>query len=88
VSHSVERPLRGLSYQRTHPQRKLVQALSGHIFDVAVDVRPASSTYGHWGGYILDAQSGDEVCIRWDIPILAIDWPLSDKDRLAPEFLG
>ncbi|WP_353852000.1 dTDP-4-dehydrorhamnose 3,5-epimerase family protein [Aeromonas salmonicida] len=50
MSHSAEGPLRGLSYQRTHPQRKLVQALSGHIFDVAVDVRPASSTYGYWGG--------------------------------------
>lgn len=58
VSHSRGGTLRGLHYQRNHPQGKLVQAISGRIFDVAVDVRPTSPTYGHWVGHILDAQSG------------------------------
>ncbi|BBT96038.1 dTDP-4-dehydrorhamnose 3,5-epimerase [Aeromonas veronii] len=63
VSHSLGGTLRGLHYQRTHPQGKLVQALSGRIFDVAVDIRPTSASYGHWVGHILDAQSGELMWI-------------------------
>lgn len=63
VSHSLGGTLRGLHYQRTHPQGKLVQALNGCIFDVAVDVRPTSPTYGHWVGHILDAALGELMWI-------------------------
>lgn len=57
-SHSLKGVLRGLHYQ-THPkaQGKLVMALSGEIFDVAVDIRPGSPTYRQWVGMILDAKS-------------------------------
>lgn len=63
LSRSVGGTLRGLHYQRTHPQGKLVHVISGRIFDVAVDVRPASSTYGHWVGHILDAVRGELMWI-------------------------
>ena len=63
MSHSLGGTLRGLHYQRTHPQGKLVQALNGCIFDVAVDVRSTSPTYGHWVGHILDAVRGELMWI-------------------------
>ena len=40
--------LRGLHFQKEHPQAKLVRVLSGEVFDVAVDLRPGSDTYGKW----------------------------------------
>lgn len=45
--------LRGLHFQTRHPQGKLVRVLSGEVFDVAVDLRPGSSTYGKWHGVVL-----------------------------------
>jgi len=63
VSHSVGGTLRGLHYQCSRPQGKLVQVLSGRVFDVAVDIRPASPTYGHWLGHILDAALGELMWI-------------------------
>ncbi len=55
-SHSVRGVLRGLHYQK-HPQAqgKLVRVLRGRIFDVAVDIRKGSPTYGHWVGSVLSA---------------------------------
>lgn len=47
-SSSVTRVLRGLHAQLERPQGKLVRVLRGEIFDVAVDIRPDSSTFGHW----------------------------------------
>ncbi len=47
-SRSVRGTLRGLHAQRARPQGKLVRALRGEIFDVAVDIRPGSRTYGRW----------------------------------------
>jgi dTDP-4-dehydrorhamnose 3,5-epimerase len=48
-SHSVYRVLRGLHYQKPpHAQGKLIAAIGGEIFDVAVDIRPGSRTYGRW----------------------------------------
>ncbi|MGL6419299.1 dTDP-4-dehydrorhamnose 3,5-epimerase [Aeromonas allosaccharophila] len=63
LSRSVGGTLRGLHYQRSHPQGKLVQVINGRIFDVAVDVRPTPRTYGHWVDHILDAQSGQLMWI-------------------------
>ena len=45
--------LRGLHFQKTHPQGKLVRVLKGEVFDVAVDLRGSSSTYGQWFGVTL-----------------------------------
>lgn len=49
-SRSSKGVLRGLHFQVRHPQAKLVTVMRGHIFDVGVDVRPKSSTFGHWFG--------------------------------------
>ena len=58
-SHSVQGVLRGLHYQK-HPQAqgKLVMAITGQIFDVAVDIRKGSPTYGRWVGEVLSAENG------------------------------
>ncbi len=56
-SHSAQGVLRGLHFQRTHPQGKLVHVTHGSVFDVAVDIRKDSATYGRWVGITLDAQS-------------------------------
>ncbi|WP_366552616.1 dTDP-4-dehydrorhamnose 3,5-epimerase [Aquibaculum sediminis] len=101
--------LRGLHYQLEKPQGKLVRVTRGEVFDVAVDLRRPSPTFGRWVGATLSAENkqqiwvppgfahafyvtseeaefqykctdyynpGDEYCIRWDDPDLAIAWPL------------
>ena len=54
-SHSKQRVLRGLHYQVVRPQGKLVTVTRGSIFDVAVDIREGSATFGQWQSTILDA---------------------------------
>jgi dTDP-4-dehydrorhamnose 3,5-epimerase len=54
---SNQRVLRGLHYQPEHPQGKLMMAVVGTIFEVAVDVRPGSPTFGQWVGSKLDSIS-------------------------------
>ena len=49
--------LRGLHYQIYHPQGKLIRAVSGEIFDVAVDLRRSSPTFGKWYGIALSAEN-------------------------------
>ncbi len=56
-SSSSKGVLRGLHFQIEHPQAKLVRVTSGEVFDVAVDLRPDSSTYGKWEGVILSAEN-------------------------------
>lgn len=56
LSYSSRGTLRGLHFQISRPQAKLVHAISGEIFDVAVDLRPGSATFGQWEGVLL---SGD-----------------------------
>ncbi len=63
LSRSIGGTLRGLHYQCNRPQGKLVQVISGTIFDVAVDVRPASPTYGQWLGCLLNAELGELIWI-------------------------
>jgi len=55
-SSSVKGVLRGLHFQKEHTQGKLVRVTHGEVFDVAVDVRPGSVTYGQWVGVILSSE--------------------------------
>ncbi|HYO16595.1 MAG TPA: dTDP-4-dehydrorhamnose 3,5-epimerase [Thermoanaerobaculia bacterium] len=64
-SFSVRNVLRGLHAQLRHPQGKLVRAVLGEIYDVAVDIRPDSPTFGKWVGEIL---SGDNFRQIWIPP--------------------
>lgn len=56
-SKSFKGVLRGLHYQKNHPQGKLVRVLYGRVFDVAVDIRPHSATYGQWHGVELTGEN-------------------------------
>ncbi|MBF7052336.1 dTDP-4-dehydrorhamnose 3,5-epimerase [Halomonas sp. KAO] len=127
-SMSAHGILRGLHYQLEKPQGKLVRVTRGEVFDVAVDMRQSSPTFGQWVGATLSADNkqmlwvppgfahafyvvsdeaefqykctdyynpGDEYCIRWDDPSLAIEWPLvggraprvSEKDGQGDSFV-
>jgi len=56
-SHSIKNVLRGLHYQIRQPQGKLIRATVGEIFDVAVDIRRRSPTFGKWVGFNLSEQN-------------------------------
>nr|WP_298249129.1 dTDP-4-dehydrorhamnose 3,5-epimerase [uncultured Halomonas sp.] len=127
-SMSAHGILRGLHYQLEKPQGKLVRVTRGEVFDVAVDMRASSPTFGQWVSATLSAENkqllwvppgfahafyvvsdeaefqykctdyynpGDEYCLRWDDPTLAIDWPLvngkaprvSEKDGKGDSFV-
>lgn len=62
-SRSVEGTLRGLHAQRQHPQGKLVRAVEGEMFDVAVDIRPSSPTFGRWVGVRLSGENFRQLYI-------------------------
>lgn len=62
-SRSSKGVLRGLHYQIRQPQGKLVRVLSGEIFDVAVDIRRSSSTFGRWVGVRLSAQQRNQLWV-------------------------
>lgn len=57
VSRSARGVLRGLHYQWPHPQGKLVSVLEGEVYDVAVDIRRGSPTFGQWAGVMLTAEN-------------------------------
>ena len=62
-SKSSKGVLRGLHFQKTQPQGKLVRVISGEVFDVAVDLRKASRTYGKWIGVRLSAENKKQFFI-------------------------
>jgi dTDP-4-dehydrorhamnose 3,5-epimerase len=62
-SGSVQGTLRGLHYQIRQPQGKLVQVVSGEIFDVAVDIRRSSPYFGKWVGEILSEENKKQLWI-------------------------
>ena len=62
-SMSVKGVLRGLHFQKQYPQGKLVRAIKGAVFDVAVDLREGSATYGKWYGVELSAENKKQFYI-------------------------
>ena len=123
-SRSSKGVLRGLHLQKTKPQGKLVRVVRGEVFDVAVDIRKGSPTFGKWAGVILSEENKkqfwvppglmhgfitlsdtadfeykctqyydptDELCLMWNDPEIAIEWPLdnpqlSEKDMQGKSF--
>jgi len=63
LSFSVKNTLRGLHFQVTHPQAKLIQVISGEIFDVAVDIRPTSPTFSRWVSVHLSEHNKRQILI-------------------------
>ncbi len=62
-SRSVKGVLRGLHFQTENPQGKLVRCVRGEVFDVAVDIRKDSPTYGKWAGVILSESKKNQFWI-------------------------
>lgn len=62
-SRSAKGVLRGLHYQIQHPQGKLVRVVEGEVFDVAVDIRKRSPTFGKWVGAILSVENHRQLWV-------------------------
>jgi dTDP-4-dehydrorhamnose 3,5-epimerase len=62
-SRSAKNVLRGLHYQITQPQGKLVRVIAGEIFDVAVDIRRGSPSFGRWVGQILSGENRKQLWV-------------------------
>lgn len=62
-SRSVKNVLRGLHYQIQQPQGKLVRVVQGEVFDVAVDIRKSSPTFGQWVGEILSEENKRQMWV-------------------------
>ncbi|NBB54051.1 dTDP-4-dehydrorhamnose 3,5-epimerase [Pantoea vagans] len=67
-SRSSKNVLRGLHFQTSKPQGKLVRVVRGEVFDVAVDIRPQSPTFGQWAGVYLSEENKNQF---WVPPGLA-----------------
>lgn len=62
-SRSERHVLRGLHYQLNNPQDKLITVIRGEIFDVAVDIRRGSPTFGKWVGAVLSEGNGEQIYV-------------------------
>jgi dTDP-4-dehydrorhamnose 3,5-epimerase len=62
-SRSARGVLRGLHFQKTKPQGKLVRVVRGEVYDVAVDIRKGSATFGEWEGIILSEDNKKQVWV-------------------------
>ncbi len=62
-SFSTQGTLRGLHAQLRRPQGKLIRAILGEIFDVAVDIRPGSPTFGHWVSAVLSGENHHQLYV-------------------------
>lgn len=62
-SRSSKNVLRGLHFQTSNPQGKLVRVVRGEVFDVAVDIRPDSPTFGQWEGVLLNEENKTQFWI-------------------------
>jgi dTDP-4-dehydrorhamnose 3,5-epimerase len=62
-SRSVKGVLRGLHFQKRHPQGKLVRVIEGEVFDAAVDIRPGSATRGRWHGVVLSGEKQNQFWV-------------------------
>jgi dTDP-4-dehydrorhamnose 3,5-epimerase len=91
-SRSGKNVLRGLHYQIQQPQGKLVRVVSGEVFDVAVDIRKSSPTFGKWVGCILSEENKQQL---WIPPGFAhgflvmsetADFLYKTTDYYAPEY--
>jgi dTDP-4-dehydrorhamnose 3,5-epimerase len=123
-SFSRQSTLRGMHYQLEKTQGKLVRVVSGAVYDVAVDLRKSSPSFGKWVGVELSADNHkqlwipagfahgflvlsptaeflykttdyyhpqSEVCLAWDDPTVAIQWPLASSalpNLNAKDFTG
>ena len=62
-SMSAKGVLRGMHFQKNYPQTKLVRVIRGKVFDVVIDLREGSATYGQWHGEILTEENGRQFLI-------------------------
>ena len=62
-SRSARGTLRGMHFQHQFPQGKLVRVIAGEVFDVAVDLRQSSATFGQWVGVLLSAENHNQLWV-------------------------
>ena len=83
-SRSAKNVLRGLHYQIKQPQGKLVRCVAGEVFDVAVDIRKGSKTYGQWVGEIISAENKQQLWMPEPLPPVLIPPPQPKRIRHEP----
>lgn len=94
VSFSTKGVLRGLHFQNPHGQGKLVSVLQGEVFDVAVDIRVGSPTFGQWEGVMLSGENHRQFWIPagfahgFCVVSEAALFSYKCTERYAPEFEG